>query len=185
MKIYFIRHGHATHNDAYDKLQKKDVYRSFEYKDSHLTEKGKQQIKSVSLPFNFDRIYSSPLTRCIQTARILVGDKTTLYLHDGLLETQGPYPCNWRANIDTFMRSLDNYNLMNVSYTYEPYIDYYFPNVSETQEQVYKRAIKTLEYIKNECSSMSHVLVVTHNDWLESLFKQPFDNGEVYMVDYK
>ena len=129
MKIYFIRHGHAEHNAAYDLSQNKDVYRSFDHKDSHLTEKGIQQIKDVELPVKMprkmDRVYSSPLTRCIQTARILVGEKTILYLHDGLLETQGPYPCNWRPDINTLQNSLSYYILKDIEKEYKPYIKYY------------------------------------------------------------
>lgn len=184
MKIYFVRHGHADHNEAYDKLQDKKVYRSLEYKDSHLTQKGVEQIKSINLSTRMDRIYSSPIIRCIETSRILFGNDTILHLHDGLMETQGPYPCNWRPDLDTFMRTLKKYNLVNVKTNYSPYTDYYVPNISESKSHLSERAQSTLDAIKNECAGMKHVMVVTHNDWLESLFGRPFVNGEVYMVDY-
>lgn len=183
MKVYFIRHGHSDHNAAFDVTQDKKVYRSFEYKESHLTEKGIQQLKSISIP-KIERVYSSPLIRCIETSRILIDEQTILYLHDGLMETQGPYPCNWRQDFDTFMRSIGRYNLKDIAVKYEPYTKYYLPNVSETKEELKQRATKTLNQIKEECKHLHHIMIVSHNDWLESLFDRPFSNGEVYIVDY-
>jgi len=188
MKIYFIRHGHAEHNAGFDKTQHEDVYRSFEYKDSHLTEKGVQQIKDIELPVKLprkiDRTYSSPLTRCIQTARLLMGERSILHLHDGLLETHGPYPCNWRADFDTLQNSRSYYILKDVEKEYKPYTKYYLTNISETYDEIKKRALDTLEQIKNECYDLDNILIVTHNDWLESLFGRPFKNGEIYCIDY-
>ena len=133
MKLHFIRHGHAEHNAAYEKTQDKSVYRSLDYKDSHLTEKGVQQIKEVELPVypprKMDRVYSSPLTRCIETSRLLVGERNILHLHDGLMETQGPFPCNWRPDIDTFRNSLSYYILKNVTYLYLLYKEYYLKHI--------------------------------------------------------
>jgi len=187
MKLYFIRHGHAEHNAAFDEKQDKSVYRSFAYKDSHLTKKGIEQIKEVELPVKLprkmDRTYSSPLTRCIQTARLLMGERAILHLHDGLMETQGPFPCNWRPDIDTFRNSLSYYILKDVEKQYTPYTKYYLSDISENDEEVKERATTTLEQIKNECSGLDNVLIVTHNDWLKSLFGRPFKNGEVYMIE--
>ena len=188
MKLHFIRHGHAEHNAAYDKTQDKSVYRSLDYKDSHLTEKGVQQIKEVELPVypprKMDRVYSSPLTRCIETSRHLVGEKTILHLHDGLMETQGPFPCNWRPDIDTFRNSLSYYILKNINNTYTPYTKYYLTNIGETHEEIKERAMATVEQIKSDCAGLDNILIVTHNDWLESLFGRPFKNGEVLSVEY-
>ena len=183
MKFYFIRHGHADHNAAFDVKQDKSVYRSFDYKESHLTEKGIEQIKSINLP-KMDRVYSSPIIRCIETSRILVGENTILHLHDGLMETQGPYPCNWRPDFDTFLHSMQKYILVNVRYSYSPYTDYYIPNISEKWDELNTRASKTLEQIKKECADLENIMIVTHNDWLESFFGRPFINGEVYVVEY-
>ena len=183
MKIYFVRHGHSEHNAAFDKFQDTSVYRSFEYKYSKLTEKGINQIKAIKVP-KMERIYSSPITRCIETTWIIVGDKPIVHLHDGLMETQGPYPCNWRPDFDSLSRCLGRFILKDIAVKYEPYITYYLPNISETKEQIKERATKTLEQIKDECAEMEHVMIVSHNDLLESLFDRSFDNGEVYVVEY-
>lgn len=183
MKIYFIRHGHSDHNAGFDKLQDKKVYRSLDYKESHLTQKGIEQIKTIQLP-KMDRIYSSPIIRCIETTRILVGDEPIIHLHDGLMETQGPFPCNWRPDYDSLSRSLGRYILKDVSVKYEPYVRYYISNISETEEEIKDRVSKAVNQIKNECKLMNNVLVVSHNDALEAFFGRPFSNGEVYVVEY-
>jgi broad specificity phosphatase PhoE len=188
MKIYFIRHGHAEHNAAYEKEGSRKVYESLEYKDSRLTEKGVQQIREVELPVHLpkkmDRVYSSPLTRCVQTSKLLVGDKTIIHLHDGLMETQGPFPCNWRPDLDSLSNSLSYYVLKDVAKHYTPYTQYYLTKEEgESTQEVKERATRTLEQIKKECKVFSNILVVTHNDWLESLFGRSFKNGEVYCLE--
>lgn len=183
MKVYFIRHGHAEHNAAFDKHQDKEVYRSMEYKYSKLTEKGVKQMKDVKVP-KVDRVYSSPVLRCIETTRIIVGDEPIVYLHDGLMEIQGPFPCNWRPDYDSLSRSFGRYVLKDIALKYEPYTTYYIPNISESWEELRSRALSTLKTILEECKNMNSIMIVTHNDWLESVFKRPFSNGEVYCVDY-
>ena len=184
MKIYFVRHGHADHNAAYDTFQDNKVYKSFDYKYSHLTEKGVAQIKDILLPEKMDRVYSSPIIRCLETSRILVGDNTVLYLHDGLMETQGPYPCNWRPDFDSLSRSMKKYNLKDVNFKYEPYTKYYTTSMKETKEDIQQRAVNTLEQIKYECVNLNTIMIVTHHDWLEVLLGKSFKNGEVYCVEY-
>lgn len=179
MKIYFIRHGHAQHNEAFEKTKDKKVYESMDYMYSELTEKGKSQIKTIKFDEKIQKVYCSPLRRCIQTARIIFGDSEILYYYDGLMETQGPYPCNYRENYDSFHRKLDKHQLENIS-------DKYYPTkVHETKEQLKKRATETLEKIKNDSfeKKLQTVCVITHNDWLESIFNKPFYNGEVYAVE--
>lgn len=176
MRIHFIRHGHSDHNQAYDITHDTNVYKSFEYRHSHLTEKGKEQIRSIQLPEIPNRVYCSPLVRCIETARVLFGDKTILYLYDGLMETQGPFPCNWRDNYDVFIRSMKRYNLVNISTTYYP------SKVEETAEQMKQRATLCFEAIKNDAKDFESIVIITHNDWLESVFGRKFSNGEVYSI---
>ena len=177
MKIYFIRHGHAEHNAAFDEQQTKDVYSSHAYRHSALTTKGIGQIEAVSLPQKPQRVYCSPLKRCIQTARIIFGNDELLYLHDGLLETQGPFPCNWREFYETFAQSKDAINIYHLSDTYVP------SQVEEDMEAVIQRAEPCLEAIKKETGHLDSIAIVTHNDWLESIFGRKFFNGEVYCLE--
>lgn len=181
MRIYFIRHGHAQHNEAFDKTQDRKVYESYDYMYSELTEKGISQIKEIHLEEKIQKVYCSPLKRCYQTARIIFGNSEMLYYYDGLMETQGPYPCNYRENYDSFHRKLDRHQLENIS-------DKYYPSkVHETDEELKKRAFKTLEKIKKDAfeKKLKTICIITHNDWLEAIFERPFINGEVYSVDYE
>jgi broad specificity phosphatase PhoE len=113
-----------------------------------------------------------------------MGERAILHLHDGLMETHGPYPCNWRADFDTLQNSRSYYILKDVEKEYKPYTKYYLTNISETHDEIKKRALDTLEQIKKECYDLDNILIVTHNDWLESLFGRPFKNGEIYCIDY-
>ena len=177
MKIYFIRHGHSEHNAAFDEQQTIDVYTSHKYRHSALTEKGIGQIEAVKLPEKPQRVYCSPLKRCIQTARIIFGEEEVLYLHDGLLETQGPFPCNWRDWYDAFSQSKDAINIYHLSERYVP------SQVHEDMDAVRLRAEPCLEAIKKEARHLDSIAIVTHNDWLESMFDRKFSNGEVYCID--
>lgn len=173
MKIYFIRHGHAEHNAAFERHQTKTVYKSHEYRYSKLTEKGIQQAKGVSLPESVQRVYCSPLKRCMETARIIFGNEI-LHLHDGLLETQGPYPCNWRDSYHTFVDRCNVYHLDE---------DYVPTKTKETKEAMKKRAELCLESIKEETRNLDAIAVVTHNDWLECIFDRSFSNCEVICME--
>jgi len=177
MKIHFIRHGHAEHNEGFEK-HGSQAYVSEDYRYASLTEKGIAQAKEISMKYIIQKHYSSPLKRCIETSRIIFGTKPILYLYDGLMETQGPYPCNYREHYDTFIRTLGNYNLVNIDQNYYP------TKIHETKEQMKKRALKTLEDIKADAKDLEHIIIVTHNDWLEAVFDRKFSNAEVYTVEY-
>jgi broad specificity phosphatase PhoE len=177
MKIHFIRHGHAEHNEGFE-IYGESAYISENYRYSRLTEKGIEQIKTIIMKYPIQKHYSSPLKRCIETSRIIFGNKPILYLYDGLMETQGPYPCNYRENFDTFMRTIGRFNLENIDK------DYYPTTSHESTEELKIRALKTLELIKKDAEGLDNIVIVTHNDWLESLFGRKFANGEVYCVEY-
>ena len=177
MKIHFIRHGHAEHNEGFE-IHGESAYSSENYRYSNLTEKGIEQVKHISMKYPIQKHYSSPLKRCIQTSRLIFGPKAILYLYDGLMETQGPYPCNYRENYDTFIRIIGNFNLVNIDQNYYP------TKIHETKDVLKLRALKTLEHIKADAKGLEHIVIVTHNDWLEAVFDRKFSNGEVYSVEY-
>lgn len=65
-RIIFVRHGQSTENLAMDKGEKYDKNKIV------LTDKGKTQAKKTGKYLNkifdkFDKVYTSPVTRCIQT----------------------------------------------------------------------------------------------------------------------
>ena len=165
MKIHFIRHGHAEHNEGFE-IHGESAYTSENYRYSKLTEKGILQVKNISIKYPIDKYYCSPLKRCIETARIIFGEKPILNLYDGLMETQGPYPCNYRENFDTFMRTLCRYNLVNIDQNYYP------TKIYETLEQIKERALKTLENIKKGQKMTSIMFILSQVPvWLMLLKK--------------
>jgi broad specificity phosphatase PhoE len=86
--IYLVRHGETALN------VKKVLQGPSNYP---LTETGVRQAQEVADWFRdqgitFDRVYSSPLTRALQTARIIVGDDAEIVREERLIETDyGPY----------------------------------------------------------------------------------------------
>lgn len=88
MTIYIVRHGETAKN-----REKCLQGRS----DAPLNEKGVSQSEQARAFFEergirFDRVYSSPLRRAVQTARIIAGGQAEILTDDRLLEMDyGPY----------------------------------------------------------------------------------------------
>ena len=85
--IYVIRHGETD-------LNKKKVLQG--RSNQPLNEKGREQAQKardffISRNIRFDKVYSSPLDRAVETARILVGDDKII-IDERLIEMDyGPY----------------------------------------------------------------------------------------------
>ena len=177
MKFTFVRHGFAHHNQGF--LEEGEIaYRSDKYRNSYLTEKGHDQVRETKIP-EVDLVFSSPLTRCIQTTRVLVGDDPTIYLCDGLIETQGPYPCNCRETIHEISAKYKNINSEFLSDQYSPSAE------EETMNEMKGRAYDSLNIIKeySKLKGARSILIVTHCDWLEAMFDRKFKNAEAFTVD--
>ena len=85
--IYIVRHGQTEQN-----LKKKLQGRS----DFPLTELGREQASAVGDAFRdagivFDKVYSSPLGRAVETAELIAGD-APIEVEEALIEMDyGPY----------------------------------------------------------------------------------------------
>ena len=71
VKIMFVRHGESTQNVAGEKGE------SYDAKNIVLTDKGIEQAKKTGTYLfktygKFDKVYSSPVTRCMQTSNIIM-----------------------------------------------------------------------------------------------------------------
>jgi len=177
MKFTFLRHGYAAHNKAFDELGEV-AYTMTEYKDSALLPKGFGQAQEVILPHIPDRIYCSPLRRCIETATTVVPNRM-LNLDDGLIERQGEHPANLRSTIPT----IQSYsNLLDVTDCAE--ILYYDQSVREPMVPFKERVVNTMNRIIENClnDALESVLIVTHCDVLEALFNRQFKNCEHYTI---
>jgi broad specificity phosphatase PhoE len=177
MKITFIRHGFADHNQGFLD-EGESAYSSLKYRYSRLTELGHMQAKAAEVPHS-DIVFVSPLIRCIETARDIFGYSRMLYLSDGLLETQGPFPCNWREPKNLIQSKYINVNTDLVSPNYS------LMEEKESNMHLHERAEQTLTYLISKSKNMRarSITIVTHNDWLEATFNRKFSNGEVYTIE--
>jgi broad specificity phosphatase PhoE len=173
MEVVFIRHGHATHNEAF-LLEGESAYFSEKHLNAPLTPLGHTQTRSLTVPC-VDRIFVSPLYRCIQTARNVFGQYKVLYLHDGLLETQGVHPVNRRQKKD----ELYMYAPVNLDSASESYVV-----KIETAEDVKERAAKTIQDILENSVGCKRIAIVTHHDWLFEFFGESFLNAGMKVVTY-
>jgi broad specificity phosphatase PhoE len=174
MRITFLRHGHAEHNEAHE-THGDIVYTWNIFHDALLTEKGLDQASHVVLSHSPDRVYSSPLRRCIQTARGACPDGF-IHVHDGLIERQCDHPCNRKSNISTILQVSYNLDISHVSDSL-PYID------NESDCELRNRARKTIYEILCESADASHVLIVTHWDFLRMLLGKELENCEMYVLE--
>lgn len=175
MNVYFIRHGHALHNAAFDAVGEA-AYTSVDYAYSTLTEKGHLQTQSVTVP-PLDAVYCSPLVRCIQSARNIFGGHKMLQLYDGLVETQGHHPCNVREPVDVIESKYGPVSTINLKQS---------GALTETPEMVRARADQTLTAILHSAwiHNYSSVAIVTHHDWLYELLGKSLANAEVHRKYY-
>lgn len=172
MEVVFIRHGHALHNQGFEE-EGESAYYSEKYAYSPLTEKGHIQTLTVgSIPV--DCVFVSPLVRCIETAWNIFGKGRVLYLHDGLIETQGHTP-NRRESRD----ALNDYPNVSLKYVR----DFLVEGV-ESPERIRERAVETIRHILAESSGFRRIAIVTHHDWLKALLKKSFRNAEVYTITH-
>jgi broad specificity phosphatase PhoE len=181
MRVYLIRHGNAEHNVAFQKYGEA-AYSDIQYRDAALTILGHTQTieAEICIDASVDRVYCSPLRRCIQTARNMFGPYRCLYLDDGLLETRGPYPCNHRLTLGEICAQYKNINVVGVA---EQEGD---ANRAEDEiDTVLKeRAVSTYNAICKSAAlaGCTSIAIVTHHDWLEALTGRSFKNAEVEVV---
>ena len=176
MEVYFIRHGHALHNQGFDDMGE-IAYFSPEFMHSTLTEKGHAQTRSIVSP-NVEAVICSPLVRCIQTARNVFGPTRLLYLHDGLLENQGEHPCNMRETKQEIVSKYENVNVSGVRTIYNPSL--------ETDKDMRVRAEDTIQDILRSAvkNHYTRIAIVTHHNWLYALLNVSMRNAETYRMYY-
>lgn len=164
MKLYVVRHGETLANTL------KKVSGD---KESPLTKVGISQAKELALEFqdiNFDIVFSSPLLRALDTARLITNKR--VYIDERLIERN--YGENEGKYIkDTNPKELWNYNL-NTDFA-----------DCETVQEVLERTKSFLEDIK-----MNHpdatILVVTHSGVARGIyyyFNKIPKNGDLTEVE--
>jgi len=179
MRIYLIRHGRAFHNEGFDKVGP-SAYHDIMYLDSRLVDTGHHQTIGKAWDINVQRVYCSPLFRCIQTARNMFGSSRRLYLEDGLIETKGPQPCNLRLGVNELGIRFNNITTAGVSA-----IDPVPQDKVETTDTLKTRADACFKSICEDAqrAGLTSIAIVTHHDWLHALTYKSFKNAEIVEID--
>lgn len=145
--IYIIRHGQTD-------LNKKRVLQS--RIDAPLNDEGIMQAEDAgerlrSEDISFDMIFSSPLKRAVQTARIIAGDDIPLQIDERLLEMDyGPYE---GADLTSPPPELSHF--------FSDFVNNPAPEGMEPLARVVERAGQFLEHLRNDAFTGS-ILISTH-----------------------
>jgi broad specificity phosphatase PhoE len=178
----FVRHGEAEHNVA-TRFEGDAAYSNPRYKDAHLTFYGTQQCRGTGqyLKYQVDTIdscYTSPLTRCIETASYIreLLPFNRFVATDALIECQGGgHICNTPLSKDALTT---RYHWIDCSSLQDSY-DHTQPR--ETFPEVRKRVVQWLTNIL-EAHPTGNVLLSTHHDVLLALLGKKTRNAETIVL---
>ena len=150
MKITLVRHGQTEDNFEGKMQGRRNVL---------MNDTGRRQCKKLRDKLNdkhFDYCYMSPLVRCVETAFILVGDKTEMIRDDRLIERD--------------LGELEGKN--REVYDIEKYWNYDINSNDdgvETVKSVINRCKSFLDYITSKYDKDTSILIVTHNACFRAL----------------
>ena len=163
--IYFIRHGQARHNIYVDLYGKDFLDNNFSLTDPSLTEKGKAQCNNIKLDDDLDIIFVSPLTRTLETAKLLFKDRK-LYAFEQIRERHGVRPCDQRSNINELKLKFHdiNFDLCKDNLDNIWKIDH-----RETEGELRERIKKVILWLKNRPEKK--IGIVTHCGFIVRLLK--------------
>lgn len=142
MKVTLVRHAETEQN----------FLRKIQGRENHLlNDTGRRQVLRLKLKLKdkkYDLCFVSPLTRCMETALVSVGDRVRMISDDRLLEREvGEF--DGRPDVEYNAYKYWDYDLNKSDFGVEPIQD------------VFKRCSDFLEYIKKEYPDKD-VIVVTH-----------------------
>jgi broad specificity phosphatase PhoE len=180
----FVRHGEAKHNVAYHATDEK-AFEDETNRDAPLTYIGIKQANETGKKlssFNIQFIWSSPLTRCIQTAEEILEETSgqIICLHDNLLERQGGnHVCNERKTKTEIEEKLYCANTK-----FLPERPAYWNKREDWTALHYRmRAfILMLANIYEHMSEKSYVVIVSHKDAIFSLIKKDLLKAEFVVM---
>lgn len=181
-KFIFIRHGEADHNVAFrENNRDESVFLDEKYRDAPLTSKGIQEAKTTGIKLSERKIldiWSSPLTRCIQTAEEIFEETGAqdMYLHDSLLERLGGgHYCNERKSKQELKTK---YNYINVKHLPE-----FGPLWIERENQtaLFHRMLSfvlLLSSLYEKVPETLDICIVSHKDAIVTLTGKELQNAE-------
>ena len=148
MELYIVRHGNTPlHGDS-------------EYPDDpRLTESGVRQAEAFAIRMQnvrFDRIFASPLQRCVQTvAPLCAKTKTAVQLMYALLEK------GTKANYKGLPFSVLQDICPILTENEFAFCENGLPPC-ETDSQAFERAKEVIAYVRSVCAEDENVLIVAH-----------------------
>lgn len=168
--FFFVNHGQTLFNKD-NRMQG--------VTDSPLTERGYHEIESTCNALetmNFDYIYTSPMTRCIDTANMLSHDRNIEpVILDGLKEInygefEGIVRDSWLKEIQEHRKNHDDYSDVG----------------GESQKEFESRVNHTLHKIVSSAKDETKVLLVGHSEYYKRLLEILFGlNGEETMMELR
>ena len=142
MKITLVRHGQTDDNFNGIMQGRRNVL---------MNDTGRRQCQMLRMKLDnehFDYCYMSPLTRTVETAMILIGDKVEMIPDDRILERE-------MGELDGKPREMYN------AYKYWNYDLNNTDRGVEGVQEVFKRCEDFLNYLKDKYTDES-ILIVTH-----------------------
>ena len=144
MKITLVRHG-ETEDNYNEKIQGRSNH-LLNDSGRRQCERLKQKIKDKK----YDICYMSPLIRCVETAIILIGDRVKTVVVYRLIERD-------MGNLEGKDYSIYNH------YVYWDYDLNSGEDGVEKIQDIFKRCIEFLDYLKDNHKDNESILVVTHS----------------------
>ena len=180
----FVRHGEAKHNVAYHATDEK-AFEDEANRDAELTDTGRKQAQETAeklASLNIVDAWSSPLTRCIQTAEELFEGTSAqnCYVHDSLLERQcGKCICNERKSKTDIKERFQSWDTKFLPERPPHWIE------SENWAALHYRMrsfILLLADIYKGLPETCHILIVSHKDAIFSLLNKELQKAEFVML---
>ncbi len=181
-KFIFLRHGEALHNLDFH-ARGSVAFTDETNRDAPLSLTGVKQAQKAAealSSFKIIAIWSSPLTRCLQTAEEVFEEadiqSNELHVHDNLLERLGNgHVINERKEKSELKRTFPIWNMKNLPDAPPRWEAY------ETDYALRQRMymfIRLLENLYEDCKQDEHVLIVGHSDAIASLTGRSLKNAE-------
>jgi broad specificity phosphatase PhoE len=186
----FVRHGEALHNLAWH-LEGSSAFKDERNRDARLTVKGVEQVMDLAnilSSLKIIGIWSSPLTRCLQTAEEIFEQVDglsahDLYVHDNLLERQGNgHLMNERRAKTELKKEFGIWDMTSLADLPAVWIKH------ETDYALRQRMfmfIMLLTDIYSDCNEDSHLLIVGHSDAIATLTGKHLKNAEYVSLTLK
>lgn len=183
-RFLFVRHGQATHNTGAE-LYGDIAYEDPRFRDASLTERGRLQALEAGRAIVAQvgnrqvHVYSSPSTRCIQTAECILAaglNPLSRILHDSLLERLlFNHISNERKAVHVLQELYPDWDTRFLP-TFPPCW-----SQDEPVESVRVRMACLFEYLKKIYAyTNTLVLVVTHHDAIDALFNADLQNAQIF-----